>query len=89
MKKLRDKIEQSFLKAEDRWKVLPLERQQFLTKVFFGTYVLLTIIVITGICISTGQRNNTMSIKHIDGISKKPVETGAGQNDVVNSPSKK
>ncbi|CAH0196518.1 MULTISPECIES: hypothetical protein [Chryseobacterium] len=88
MKKLRDTIENYVVKVESRWKVLPVERQRFLTKVFFGSYVVLTIIVIINVCISTGQRSNTMSIDHIDGISKKTFEKDSGQNDTVNSPTK-
>ncbi|TQM21721.1 hypothetical protein [Chryseobacterium aquifrigidense] len=85
MKKLRDTIENYVVKVESRWKVLPVERQRFLTKVFFGSYVVLTIIVIINVCISTRQRSNTMSIDHIDGISKKTFEKDSGQNDTVNS----
>lgn len=83
MKKLRDTIENYVVKVESRWKVLPVERQKFLTKVFFGSYVLLTIIVIISVFISTSQRSNTMSINHIDGISKKSIEKDSGQNDAV------
>lgn len=83
MKKLRDKIENYVAKVESHWKVLPVERQKFLTKVFFGSYVLLTIIVIISVFVSTSQRSNTMSINHIDGVSKKSIEKDSGQNDAV------
>ncbi|MDN3692556.1 hypothetical protein QWZ06_09845 [Chryseobacterium tructae] len=89
MKKLRDTIENYIVKVENHWKVLPVERQKFLTKVFFGSYVLLTIIVIISVFISTSQRSNTMSINHIDGISKKSIEKDSGQNDTVESLIKK
>ncbi|WP_238594371.1 hypothetical protein [Chryseobacterium indologenes] len=89
MKKLRDKIEHYILWAEAHWKVLPVYRQRFLTKVFFGSYVLITVIVIVNICISTTRRNNTMSINHIDGISKKPIEKESKHNEIVNSSTKK
>lgn len=88
MKKLRDTIEHYVLKTENHWKVLPIAKQRLLTKVFFGGYVLLTIIVIVNVFISTGQRRNTMSIHHIDGISKKTIERSSGHNDTVNSPAK-
>lgn len=74
MNKLRHKIEHYVLKAEDHWKVLPVERQRLLTKIFFGGYVLLTAVVIVNVCISSSQRDNAMSIDHIEGISKKPLE---------------
>lgn len=89
MKKLRDTIENYVLKVEKNWKALPVERQKFLTKVCFGSYVLLTIIVIINVFISTSQRSNTMSINHIDGISKKSIEKDSGQNDTVESLIKK
>lgn len=89
MKKLRDTIDNYVVKGESRWKILPVEQQKFLTKVFFGSYVLLTIIVIISIFISTSQRSNTMSINHIDGISKKSIEKDSGQNDTVQSLIKK
>lgn len=89
MKKLRDTIENYVVKVENHWNVLPVERQKFLTKVFFGSYVLLTIIVIINVFISTSQRSNTMSINHINGISKKSTEKDSGQNDTVESLIKK
>ena len=89
MKKLRDTIEHYVVKVENHWKVLPVERQKFLTKIFFGSYVLLTIIVIISVFISTSQRSNTMSINHIDSISKKSIEKDSGQNDTVQSLIKK
>jgi hypothetical protein len=88
MKKIRDKIEHYVLKMENQWKVLPIAKQRLLTKVFFGGYVLLTIIVIVNVFISTGQRRNTMSINHIDGISKKTVGKESEHPDIVNSPAK-
>lgn len=83
MKKVRDTIEHYVLEVENHWKVLPVAKQRLLTKVFFGSYVLLTIIVIISVFISTNQRSNTMSINHIDGISKKFIEKDSGQNDAV------
>ncbi|WP_228720098.1 hypothetical protein [Chryseobacterium panacisoli] len=89
MKKLRDTLENYVVKIDTHWKSLPVEQQKFLTKVLFGSYVLITVIVIVNICISTGQRSNTMSINHIDGISKKPTEKGSKHNEIVNSSTKK
>lgn len=78
MKKLRDKIENFVLKTENHWKVLPIDRQRLLTKVFFGGYFLITILVLVNVFISTSKRSNIMSIDHIDGISKKPAEKDSG-----------
>ncbi|AYZ12719.1 hypothetical protein EGY05_12655 [Chryseobacterium arthrosphaerae] len=89
VKKLRDTIEHYVVKVENHWKVLPVERQKFLTKIFFGSYVLLTIIVIISVFISTIQRSNTMTINHIDGVSKKSVEKDSEQNNTVQSIIKK
>ncbi|WP_330746951.1 hypothetical protein [Chryseobacterium sp. CP-77] len=89
MKKLRDTLENYVVKIDKHWKSLPVERQKFLTKVFFSGYALITVIVIVNICICTGQRSNTISINHIDGISKKPIEKGSTHNEIVNSSTKK
>ncbi|WP_312297888.1 hypothetical protein [Chryseobacterium sp.] len=89
MKKLRDKIENYVLKVENHWKVLPVERQKFLIRGFFCSYVLLTVIVIINVFISTSRRSSTMSINHIDSISKKSIEKDSGQNDTVESLIKK
>lgn len=89
MKKLRDKVEHYVLKAEDYWKVLSVEKQRLMTKVFFGSYVFLTVIVLINIIISTGQKSNTMFINHIDGITEKSVEKASVHNDTVKSPPKK
>lgn len=72
MKRIRDKIEYYVLLANNHWKILPVKQQQLLTKLFFGGYVLLTLLVVVSICISTGQSNNEISVDHIGGISKNP-----------------
>lgn len=89
MKKLRDKIEHHVLKVEEYWKALSVKKQRLATKVFFGSYVFLTVIVLINILISTGKKNNRMSIDHIDGISEKPAEKAPEQNEIVESPIKK
>ncbi|MCD9855603.1 hypothetical protein LUD75_12835 [Epilithonimonas sp. JDS] len=89
MKKLRDKIEHFVLTTEIHWKALSVEKQRLLTKVFFGGYCLLTVIVIIHVIVSTGQKSNTISIDHIDGISTKLVEKASEQNNLIESPIKK
>ncbi|WP_228408779.1 hypothetical protein [Chryseobacterium sp. JV274] len=89
MNKLREKIEQYILRVEDHWNAISVEKQRLMTKVFFGVYVLITIIVIVNICVTKDQRSNTISINHIDGISKKPTEKGSKHNEIVNSSTKK
>lgn len=89
MKRIRDKIEYYALQADNRWKILPVKRQRLLTKLFFGGYALLTLLVIVSICISTGQRNNEISINHINGISKNPQTKNTIQFDKINSLIKK
>ncbi|MGV2451686.1 UNVERIFIED_CONTAM: hypothetical protein POZ17_14930 [Ralstonia mannitolilytica] len=88
MKKLRDTIEHFVLEADKHWKVLPVEKQRFLTKVFFGGYVLLTAIAIINVFVSTIQRSNRMPIHHIEGISKESIEKVSEHHDIVHSPSK-
>lgn len=89
MKRLRDKIEHFVLTTENHWKSLSVSKQRLLTKVFFGGYCLLTVIVLIHVIVSTGQRSNTISIDHIDGVSKKSVEKASEQNDLIESPIKK
>lgn len=88
MKKLRDKIERHVLKAEGAWKALSVEKQRLLTKVFFGSYVLITVLVIINVFISTNKRSNTMSINHIEGVYKIPKEKESGLDTIRKSPIK-
>lgn len=89
MKRIRDTIEYYTLQADNHWKSLPVKRQRLLTKLFFGGYALLTLLVIVSICISTSQRNNEISINHIDGISRSPQMKDTVQADKINSLIKK
>lgn len=89
MKNLRNNIEHYVLEAENYWKMLPVAKQRLLIKIFFGVYFFLTVIVVISVCISTGQRRNTISINHIDGVSKKSIEKKSEQNGIVNSSIKK
>lgn len=84
MKRIRDKIAYYVLEVENRWRILTVKRQRLLTKFFFGGYALLTLLVIVSICISTSQRNNEISINHIDGISKKTQTKDTVQADKTN-----
>ena len=86
MKKLRDKIERYVFTTENFWKALSVKKQRLLTKVFFGGYCLLTVIVLIHVIVSTGQKSNIISIDHINGISRKTVEKASEQNDVIESP---
>lgn len=88
MKKLKDTIEHYVLEMENHWKVLPVEKQRFLTKVFFSGYVLLTAIVIINVFVSTIQRSNRMPIQHIEGISKESIEKVSEHYDIVHSSAK-
>ncbi len=89
MKRIRDKIEYYVLQADNRWKILPVKRQRLLTKLFFGGYALLTLLVIVSICKSTSHRNNEISINHIDGISRSPQTEDTIQAGKINSLIKK
>ncbi|MDF2931058.1 MAG: hypothetical protein K0R36_389 [Chryseobacterium sp.] len=89
LKKLRDKIEGYVLKVEGHWKALSVEKQRLLTKVFFGGYCLLTVIVLIHVIVSTGHKSNIISIDHINGISRKTVVKVSEQNDLIESTIKK
>ncbi|MDR6487184.1 hypothetical protein J2799_001669 [Chryseobacterium vietnamense] len=84
MKRIRDKIEYYALLADKNWKILPIKRQRLLTKLFFGGYALLTLLVIVSICISTGQSNKEILINHIGGIHKNPQTKDTVQSDNIN-----
>ncbi|AZA89811.1 MULTISPECIES: hypothetical protein [Chryseobacterium group] len=80
MKKIRDIIERHVLKADQKWKALPTVQQRLMTKLFFGCYVVLTVAVLVSIAISTGNKNNTISISHITTFSDR-VDVGNTAND--------
>lgn len=69
MKKIRDKIERQILHADRKWIELPAKRQRFFTKLFFAGYAVVTLLVLISICMSTGNKTNTISISHITTIS--------------------
>ena len=89
MKTLRDKVEQFVVKAEGHWNALSVEKQRLMTKVFFGSYVLLTVIVLINVIISMGQRQTTMPINHIDGILTNSAGKALEQNETPESSIKK
>ncbi|KQT15118.1 hypothetical protein ASG31_16090 [Chryseobacterium sp. Leaf404] len=89
MKKIRETIERHVLKADQKWKALPAAQQRLLTKLFFGCYAVLTVVVLFSIATSTGNKNNTMSISHITTISDR-VDVGNAANDSrTNAPLKR
>ncbi|WP_129533917.1 hypothetical protein [Chryseobacterium sp. 3008163] len=89
MKKIRDQIEHHILCADRKWKALPAKRQRLFTKLFLAGYAILTVLVLGSICISTGNKTNTMSISHITTISDHAVVKTRMNNDVESSPIKK
>ncbi|MCS3869503.1 hypothetical protein J3D55_002419 [Chryseobacterium ginsenosidimutans] len=89
MKKIRDKIEHHILCTDRKWKALPEKRQRFFTKLFFTCYTVITILVLITICISTGNKTNTMSIDHISSISDRPTVEKLANDRPANVPLKK
>ncbi|VFA41284.1 hypothetical protein [Chryseobacterium indologenes] len=89
MKKIRDKIEQHILLADRKWKALPKNRQRLLTKLCFAGYALLTVAVLINICMSTGNKTNTMSISHITTISDHTAMKRSAKDNKVGSTIKK
>lgn len=89
MNKIRDKIEQHVLLADRKWKVLPAKRQRFFTKLFFAGYAVVTLLVLISICMSTGNKTNTMSISHITTISDHTAMKRSAKDNKVGSTIKK
>lgn len=89
MKKIRDTIERHVLQTDQKWKALPAAQQRLLTKLFFGCYAVLTVVVLFSIAISTGNKNNTMSITHITTISDRVAVGNAANDSRTNTPLKR
>lgn len=89
MKKIRDTIECHVLKADQKWKALPAAQQRLMTKLFFGCYAVLTVAMLVSVAISTGNKNNTMSISHITTISDLVNVENAANDNHTNSPLKR
>lgn len=89
MKKIRDKIEHQILHADRKWKELPPKRQRFFTKLFFAGYAVVTLLVLISICMSTGNKTNTMSISHITTISDQTAMKRSAKDNKVGSTIKK
>lgn len=89
MKKIRDTIECHVLKTDQKWKALPTVQQRLMTKLFFGCYAVLTVVVLVSTAISTRNKNNTMSVSHITTFSDR-VDVGNAANDSrTNAPLKR
>ncbi|SHM23219.1 hypothetical protein SAMN05444360_109114 [Chryseobacterium carnipullorum] len=89
MKKIRDKIQYHIWCADRKWKALPKNRQRLLTKLCFAGYALLTVAVLINICMSTGNKTNTMLIDHINTISDHTSVKRSAQDNKAESTIKK
>lgn len=69
MKKIRDKIKHHISDADRKWKGLPAKHQRLFIKLFFASYAVVTLLVLTSIWISTGGNTNVLPISHIKSIS--------------------
>jgi hypothetical protein len=89
MKKIKDKIEHHILCTDRKWKALPEKRQRYFTKLFFTGYTVLTVLVLINICMSTGNKTNTMLIDHISTISNHSSVEKAVNDNQTNVPIKR
>ncbi|UZT98948.1 hypothetical protein ODZ84_05085 [Chryseobacterium fluminis] len=89
MKKIRDKIEQHILLANQKWKALPEKRQRLFTKLFLAGYTVVTILVLISIFVTIANDNNTMSISHITTISDHTAVKRPAQDNKTGSTIKK
>ena len=66
MKKLRANMGKWFDKMDERWRALPIEKQQKYILYLFVAYLLLTGEVIFKVWYDTGKSNTDMVIDHIE-----------------------
>lgn len=74
---LRTKIENRINDLDDRWRELPVKKQQKYTLYFFLCYVMLTLIVVANVCVETGSVDDEVAIKHIGNPIKKLENSSA------------
>ena len=66
MKKLRENIDRWLDKFEDRWHGLPLRKQHRCLLYIFSGYFILSVVVVTKVCMDAGRHEKGMAIEHID-----------------------
>jgi hypothetical protein len=66
MKKLRTTMDRYFDKLDERWRVLPIQKQHQCMLYFFVGYLLLTAGVISKVWYETSKSRNDIGIEHIE-----------------------
>jgi len=74
MKKFRKSVDQYLELLEKRWQKLPKAKQVLFTKIFFGGYVVLTLMVVLQLWSKNSSSKDTLNIGHINNIPKGIVD---------------
>jgi len=82
MKKIRKTIDRYIDQIEQKWKALPDQRQRMFTKIFFATYLLLSVFAFLQICL---KPTNTQKIIPGTYIKSVPSEPDRKKNPGINS----
>ena len=85
MKKLRAAINQWFDRLDERWRLLPINKQHQYTLCFFAAYFILTALVVFKVWYDAGKPNNNMVIDPIENPVLKKKEIPAVLQDTVST----
>lgn len=85
MKKLRADIDQWFDRLDERWRLLPIYKQQQYTLYFFAAYLILTAGILLKVWFDAGKPNKNMVIDPIENPVLKKKEIPAILQDTVST----
>jgi hypothetical protein len=83
MKKLRTTMDRYFDKLDERWRVLPIQKQHRCMLYFFVGYLLLTAGVIGKVWYETSRSRNDIAIEHIENPIHKKNESAIKLQDTL------
>jgi hypothetical protein len=85
MKKLRAAINQWFDRLDERWRLLPINKQHQYTMCFFAAYLTLTAWVLLKVWYDAGKGDKNMVIARIENPILKKKESPAVLQDTVST----
>lgn len=85
MKNLRTTIDKYFDKLDERWRVLPIQKQHQYMLYFFLGYLMLTAGVIGKVWYDTSESSNDIGIEHIKNPVLKKNESPAKLQDTLST----
>ena len=78
-------MDRYFDRLDERWRVLPIQKQHQCMLYFFVGYLLLTVAVIGKVMYDTSKSGNDMVIEHIENPVLKKSESPARLQDTVST----